>query len=124
MLCGKFKYIMHKHINQMANASIAVDQTIYLFVNTTSPKTGALMSDVYDQHKADDGVLYITYSAENTCSHTEPFDSRRKFSGSRRCLFLIKSSFMLSACSNVMVSHAGRLVHVQSGPNWGSKFAQ
>ena len=30
MLCGEFKYIGHKHINQMANASIAVDQTIYL----------------------------------------------------------------------------------------------
>ena len=66
MLCGEFKYIVHKHINQVANASIAADQTIYLFVNTASPKTGALMSDVYDQHKADDGFLYITYSAENT----------------------------------------------------------
>merc|ERR1712166_1297409 len=66
MLCGEFKYIVHKHISQMAHASIASDQTIYLFVNTTSPKTGALMSEVYDQYKADDGFLYITYSAENT----------------------------------------------------------
>jgi len=66
MLCGEFKYIVHKHISQMPNASIASDQTIYLFVTTVSPKTGALMSEVYDQHKADDGFLYITYSAENT----------------------------------------------------------
>merc|ERR1719188_1873382 len=64
MLCGEFKYIIHKHINQQA--TIASDQTIYLFVNTTSPKTGALMSEVYDQYKAEDGFLYITYSAENT----------------------------------------------------------
>eukprot|EP00927_Polykrikos_kofoidii_P069305 TRINITY_DN64714_c0_g1_i1.p1 TRINITY_DN64714_c0_g1~~TRINITY_DN64714_c0_g1_i1.p1 ORF type:complete len:149 (+),score=22.29 TRINITY_DN64714_c0_g1_i1:65-448(+) len=64
MLCGEFKYIIHKHINQ--TATIASDQTIYLFVHNTSPKTGALMSEVYDQHKADDGFLYTTYSAENT----------------------------------------------------------
>mmetsp|Transcript_16325 Transcript_16325/g.35774 ORF Transcript_16325/g.35774 Transcript_16325/m.35774 type:complete len:140 (-) Transcript_16325:151-570(-) len=66
MLCGEFKYIIHKHINQMGNSSIASDQTIYLFVGSTSPKTGALMSEVYDQYKADDEFLYITYSAENT----------------------------------------------------------
>ena len=26
----------------------------------------ALMSDVYEDHKDDDGFLYITYSGENT----------------------------------------------------------
>jgi GABA(A) receptor-associated protein len=68
MLCGQFKYIIHKHINQCATAQaqISADQTIYLFVNNTSPKTGALMSEIYDSYKADDGFLYITYSAENT----------------------------------------------------------
>jgi GABA(A) receptor-associated protein len=66
MLCGEFKYIIHKHINQTAANSIASDVTIYLFINSTSPKTGALMSEVYDQYKSDDGFLYITYSAENT----------------------------------------------------------
>merc|ERR550539_1562269 len=66
MLCGEFKYVIHKHINQTQMASLASDQTIYLFVNRFSPKTGALMSEVYDQYKADDGFLYITYSAENT----------------------------------------------------------
>lgn len=68
MLCGQFKYIIHKHISQSANQNqpISADQTIYLFVNNTSPKTGALMSEIYDSYKADDGFLYITYSAENT----------------------------------------------------------
>mmetsp|Transcript_43751 Transcript_43751/g.82046 ORF Transcript_43751/g.82046 Transcript_43751/m.82046 type:complete len:124 (-) Transcript_43751:105-476(-) len=66
MLCGEFKYIIHKHINQTASTSIASDQTIYLFVGSTSPKTGALMSEVYDMWKHEDGFLYITYSAENT----------------------------------------------------------
>eukprot|EP00933_Yihiella_yeosuensis_P013260 TRINITY_DN1236_c0_g1_i1.p1 TRINITY_DN1236_c0_g1~~TRINITY_DN1236_c0_g1_i1.p1 ORF type:complete len:130 (+),score=40.58 TRINITY_DN1236_c0_g1_i1:116-505(+) len=69
MLCGEFKYIIHKHISQAASGvTIAADQAIYLFVNNTgtSPKTGTLMSEVYDQYKAEDGFLYITYSAENT----------------------------------------------------------
>mmetsp|Transcript_26426 Transcript_26426/g.69956 ORF Transcript_26426/g.69956 Transcript_26426/m.69956 type:complete len:124 (-) Transcript_26426:136-507(-) len=66
MLCGEFKYIIHKHINQAAGASIMSDQTIYLFVDNTSPKASALMSDVYEQYRNDDGFLYISYSAENT----------------------------------------------------------
>merc|ERR1711933_146749 len=70
MLCGEFKYIVHKHINQAADVALASDQTIYLFVNGTSPKTGALMSEIYEEHKADDGFLYITYSAENTLGAT------------------------------------------------------
>merc|ERR1711972_803853 len=53
MLCGEFKYIIHKHINQTGGAQIASDQTIYLFINSTSPKTGALLSEVYEQHKGD-----------------------------------------------------------------------
>mmetsp|Transcript_39328 Transcript_39328/g.69189 ORF Transcript_39328/g.69189 Transcript_39328/m.69189 type:complete len:127 (-) Transcript_39328:31-411(-) len=72
MLCGEFKYIIHKHLNQTADAAIAADQTIYLFVNSTSPKTGALMCEVYESHKAEDGFLYITYSAENTLGGTKP----------------------------------------------------
>ena len=63
------RYIIHKHINQSGAADknvISADQTIYLFVNNTSPKTGALMSEIYDSYKSDDGFLYITYSAENT----------------------------------------------------------
>merc|ERR1719507_172039 len=63
MLCGEFKYIIHKHINQ--TASLTADQTIYLFVNRTAPKTGAPLSEVYEQYRSDDGFLYITYSAEN-----------------------------------------------------------
>ena len=67
------RYIIHKHINQCATAQnqISADQTIYLFVNNTSPKTGALMSEIYDSYKADDGFLYITYSAENTLGAAE-----------------------------------------------------
>lgn len=70
MLCGEFKYIIHKHINQSQNGGgnqIAADQTIYLFCGkNTTPKAGALMFEIYEAHKNVDGFLYIQYSAENT----------------------------------------------------------
>jgi len=65
MICGEFKYIVHKHLNTEGKA-VPSDQTIYLFLGTFAPKTGALMSEIHEQHKADDGFLYVTYSAENT----------------------------------------------------------
>merc|ERR1712146_550815 len=58
MLCGEFKYIIHKHITQTAASSMQADATIYLFVNNTTPKTGALMSEVYEHFKADDGFVH------------------------------------------------------------------
>ncbi|CAJ1348935.1 unnamed protein product [Effrenium voratum] len=70
MLCGEFKYIVQKHIQQAANGNgLFADQVIYLFSTNgrnNAMKTGALMSEIYDSHKADDGFLYIAYSAENT----------------------------------------------------------
>merc|ERR1719174_580992 len=49
MLLGEFKYIIHKHITQTSPSSISSDQTIYLFANGASPKTGALISELYEQ---------------------------------------------------------------------------
>jgi GABA(A) receptor-associated protein len=69
MLCGEFKYIIFKHISQVENQGgqeIKAEQTIYLFVGNTAPKTGALLSEIYEAHKSEDGFLYLTYSAENT----------------------------------------------------------
>jgi GABA(A) receptor-associated protein len=75
MLCGEFRYIIHKHITQSAAAktsyghqqqALTADQTIYLFVKNSSPKTGALMSEIYETLKDEDGFLYMTYAAEDT----------------------------------------------------------
>merc|ERR1712087_76964 len=59
MLFGEFKYVIHKHINQTLASPMAADQTIYLFVGSYSPKCGALMSEVYEQHRNEDGFLYV-----------------------------------------------------------------
>jgi len=74
MLCGEFRYIIHKHITQSSAANsqgangstLTADQTIYLFVKNSSPKTGSLTSEIYDTLKEEDGFLYMTYAAENT----------------------------------------------------------
>jgi GABA(A) receptor-associated protein len=69
MLCGEFKYIIHKHLTQQlagSSESISAEQTLYLFVKNTPPRTGALMSELYEAFKDADGFLYMVYSAENT----------------------------------------------------------
>ncbi len=42
------------------------EQAIFLFVNDTLPPTAALMSQIYEKNKDEDGFLYVTYSGENT----------------------------------------------------------
>lgn len=66
MLCGEFKYMIHKHISKALAGDRSAEQTIYLFVNGLAPKTSTPMSELYEKLRADDGFLYIKYGAENT----------------------------------------------------------
>merc|ERR1719221_121849 len=66
ILCGEFKYIIHKNLSQCASMYLDSGQTIYLFVNGLSLKSNTLMSEVYEKYRARDNFLYITYGAENT----------------------------------------------------------
>lgn len=45
---------------------LAAEQAIFLFVNGVIPPTSDLLSAIFDEHKDEDGFLYITYSTENT----------------------------------------------------------
>jgi GABA(A) receptor-associated protein len=67
MLFGEFKYVIHKHVHQAMNC----DQTIYLFADKSSPKSGATMMEVHRSYKSDDNFLYLLYSAENTLGACE-----------------------------------------------------
>jgi GABA(A) receptor-associated protein len=43
MLCGEFKYIIHKHLQSQLSAgsdALSAEQTLYLFVRNTPPRTG------------------------------------------------------------------------------------
>ncbi|KAL3140097.1 Autophagy- protein 8d [Trebouxia sp. C0009 RCD-2024] len=57
---GQFVYVIRKRIK------VSPEKAIFMFVKNVLPPTAALMSEVYDDHKDDDGFLYINYSGENT----------------------------------------------------------
>lgn len=57
---GQFVYVIRKRI------SVPAEKAIFIFVNNTLPPTAALMSTVYEQHKDEDGFMYMIYSGENT----------------------------------------------------------
>ncbi|OUS42421.1 microtubule-associated anchor protein [Ostreococcus tauri] len=57
---GQFVYVIRKRIK------LSAEKAIFIFVNNVLPPTGTLMSAIYEEHKDDDGFLYITYSGENT----------------------------------------------------------
>ena len=52
---GQFCYVIRKRIK------LAPEKAIFIFVNEVLPPTAALMSSIYDEHKDEDGFLYITY---------------------------------------------------------------
>jgi GABA(A) receptor-associated protein len=66
---GQFVYVIRKRIK------LSPEKAIFVFVNNVLPPTAALMSSIYDEHKDDDGFLYIAYSGENTfgCGGDETF---------------------------------------------------
>ena len=57
---GQFVYVIRKRIK------LSPEKAIFIFVDEVLPPTAALMSSIYDEHKDEDGFLYITYSGENT----------------------------------------------------------
>jgi len=57
---GQFVYVIRKRIKLKA------EKAIFIFVNNSLPPTAALMSQIYKEHKDEDGFLYVTYSGEST----------------------------------------------------------
>lgn len=57
---GQFVYVIRKRIK------LSPEKAIFIFVKNILPPTAALMSSIYEDHKDEDGFLYITYSGENT----------------------------------------------------------
>lgn len=57
---AKFIYEVRKHMK------LSEEQAIFLFVNDALPPSSALVSQIYKQHKDEDGFLYITYSGETS----------------------------------------------------------
>ncbi|XP_010919526.1 autophagy-related protein 8f [Elaeis guineensis] len=57
---GQFAYVIRKRID------LSAEKAIFMFVDNVLPPTGALMSNLYEDKKDEDGFLYFIYSGENT----------------------------------------------------------
>jgi hypothetical protein len=44
---------------------LAPEKAIYIFVDEVLPPTAAMMAQIYEDYKDEDGFLYVTYSGEN-----------------------------------------------------------
>jgi GABA(A) receptor-associated protein len=61
---GQFVYVIRKRIK------LSPEKAIFIFVDEVLPPTAALMSSIYEEHKDEDGFLYITYVARSLWSIT------------------------------------------------------
>jgi GABA(A) receptor-associated protein len=57
---AQFLFVIRKRVKLRA------EKAIFIFVNGTLPTSSDLMSKVYEDHKSEDGFLYITYAGEST----------------------------------------------------------
>ena len=57
---GQFVYVIRKRIK------LNSEKAIFIFINNILPNTSKIISQVYEEHKDDDGFLYVKYSGENT----------------------------------------------------------
>ncbi|OXM81849.1 microtubule binding protein [Cryptococcus neoformans Bt63] len=64
---GQFVYVIRKRIK------LAPEKAIFIFVDDILPPTAALMSSIYDEHKDEDGFLYVLYASENTFGDLEQY---------------------------------------------------
>lgn len=62
---GQFVYVIRKRIK------LPSEKAIFIFINDILPPTAALMSTIYEEHKDEDGFLYVLYSGENTFGEPE-----------------------------------------------------
>jgi len=60
--------MIHRQLRQDGNMGFT--ETIYLFLDNVSPKSGVTMSELYEKHKKEDNFLHITYSLENTLGNS------------------------------------------------------
>ncbi|ONH66288.1 Autophagy-related protein 8 [Cyberlindnera fabianii] len=62
---GQLVYVIRKRIN------LPPEKAIFIFVNDILPPTAATVSSIYEEHKDEDGFLYVLYSSENTFGQVE-----------------------------------------------------
>lgn len=56
---GQFSYVIRKRLKLKAETAL------FLLINNKFPSSTTEMIKLYDEHKNEDGFLYITYNGEN-----------------------------------------------------------
>ena len=72
---GQFVYVIRKRIK------LSPEKAIFIFVDEVLPPTAALMSSIYEEHKDEDGFLYITYVDSSTFIQASCADVANRYSG-------------------------------------------
>jgi GABA(A) receptor-associated protein len=57
---SQFIYVIRNRLK------LASEDSIFIFINNTLPNSSTLVSEIYKEHKDEDGFLYVKYSGENT----------------------------------------------------------
>jgi hypothetical protein len=90
---GQFVYVIRKRIK------LSPEKAIFIFVDEVLPPTAALMSSIYEEHKDEDGFLYITYAllpiAQYTASADKTTGTRARTRSARPCEALAPCRFPL-----------------------------
>jgi GABA(A) receptor-associated protein len=60
IIISQLIYIVRKKIN------LSPEKAIFLNINNFMPSSNMLISEAYELYKEKNGILYITYSSENT----------------------------------------------------------
>ncbi|KAJ8754673.1 hypothetical protein K2173_010764 [Erythroxylum novogranatense] len=60
MTVGQLVFLIRKKI------MLSAEKAIFIFINDILPPTSSIMAALYQEHKDEDGFLYVTYSGENT----------------------------------------------------------
>lgn len=71
---GQYVYVIRKRIK------LSPEKAIFIFVDEVLPPTAALMSSIYEEHKDEDGFLYITY-VPLICAKLGSLADRCRYSG-------------------------------------------
>ena len=63
---GQFIYVIRRRM------TIPPEKAIYIFINNILPCSSSSMGSIYEEHKHEDGFLYIRCSGENTFGFLSP----------------------------------------------------
>lgn len=69
---GEFLFIIRKRL------SLSAEQALFILINNTVVKAQSPISEIYSEHKNEDGFLYVKYTCEATFGSIWEFGKRKK----------------------------------------------